>query len=91
VPGDVNRYDVEVWPIGHLVYPGRRLRLAVHTPSAEGGLWGYEPSRAPGVNTVYRGGDCPSSVLVSLADPSGDLPPDPNCGAPIGYRCYHPQ
>ena len=91
VPGDVNRYDVEVWPLGHLVYPGHRLRLAVHTPPAEGGLWGYEPSRAPGLNTVYRGGDRPSSVLIPLADPSDDLPPEPGCGAPIGYRCYHPQ
>lgn len=52
MPGDVNRYDVKMWPLEHLVYPGHRLWLAVHTPSAEGGLLGYEPSQAPGVNTV---------------------------------------
>jgi predicted acyl esterase len=33
-PGEVNRYDVEMWPVGHIFRPGHRLMLRIHTPPA---------------------------------------------------------
>lgn len=87
VPGEVDEYHVEVFPLGHLIYPDRRLVMTIHTPPATDGLWGYEPSRTPGMNTVYRGGERASSVLLPLVEFEGDLPPAPDCGAPAGYRC----
>ena len=86
-PGTVERYDVEVFPSGHLFYPGDRAFLAVSTPPLLDGLAGFEPSRAPGVNTIYHDEERPSSVLLPLQDWDDDLPPRPDCGAPAGYRC----
>jgi len=88
-PGEVTRYDVEVFPLGHVLYPGHRLVVRVHTPPATDGLSGYEPSRAPGVNTVYHDSEHPSSVLFPMVDWPEDqpLPPEPACGGPDGYRC----
>ena len=89
-PGETYRYDVEVFPLGHLVYPEHRLVMAIHTPPSQSGLWGFEPSRVPGVNTVYRDESRPSSVLLPLADWEGDLPPEPECGEPDAHRCFQP-
>lgn len=86
-PGETYRYDVEVFPLGHLVHSDHRLVVAVHTPPVTDGLWGYEPSRAPGVNTVYRDPDRPSSILLPLVEWTDDEPPEPGCGEPAGYRC----
>lgn len=87
VPGEVYGYHVEVFPLGHLLHPDRRLVMTIHTPPATDGLWGYEPSRAPGVNTIYRDSEHPSSVLLPLLEWEGDRPPAPGCGEPAGYRC----
>lgn len=87
VPGDIYEYHVEVFPLGHLVHPDRRLVVTIHTPPATDGLWGYEPSRTPGVNTVYQDEERPSSVLLPLVEWEEDVPPAPGCGEPAGYRC----
>lgn len=86
-PGTVQRYDVEVFPSGHLFYPGDRLFVAVTTPPLLDGLSGYEPSRAAGVNTVYQDAQRPSSILLPFHEWGGEVPPRPDCGAPAGYRC----
>jgi len=86
-PGETNRYDVEVFPAAHLIYPGERLFLAVTTPPILDGLAGYEPSRAPGINTVYHNQERSSSVLFPLQDWTSEIPNQPACGAPAGYRC----
>lgn len=87
-PGAVERYDVEVFPIGHVLYPGHRLVVRVHSPPATDGLWAYEPLDQKGQNTLYRDADHPSSILVPLVDAAGrDLPPEPACGHPWGHRC----
>lgn len=89
-PGETYRYDVEVFPLGHLLHSGHRLVVGIHTPPLTDGLWGYEPKRIPGVNTVYRDADRPSSVLLPLIEWTDAEPPAPDCGAPEGYRCVSP-
>lgn len=87
-PGDVNRYDVEVFPIGQVLYPGHRLIVRVHSPPATDGLWAYEPLDQKGQNTLYRDDEHPSSILVPLVDAADrELPPEPACGEPWGHRC----
>lgn len=87
-PGQIARYDIEVFPIGHVLYPGHRLVVRVHSPPATDGLWAYEPLDQTGQNTLYRDPDHPSSILVPLIDARDrDLPPEPACGEPWGHRC----
>jgi len=88
-PGEVYRYDVEVFPLGHLIHSDHRLVMGITTPPLVDGLWGYEPSRSPGVNQVYRDEDRPSSLLLPLVELERDEPPEPECGAPAGYRCIN--
>ncbi len=88
-PGVVHRYDIEVWPLAHLIREDHRLVVRIHSPSAVDGIWIYEPTDAPALNTVYRTPDRPSSVLLPLFEWPTDrpLPPAQTCGEPEGYRC----
>lgn len=39
----VNRHDVEIFPLGNVLYPSHRFAGRVHSPPATDGLWAYEP------------------------------------------------
>lgn len=86
-PGEPTRYDVEVFPVAHVFRPGHRLQVRLTAPPATDGLWGYEPSRAPGTNTVHYGED-DSRLVVPIEPWPGDQPlpdrRDPEEAA--GYR-----
>jgi len=86
-PGETTRYDVEVFPVAHIVRPGHRLQIRVTAPPATDGLWGYEPSRTPSVNTV-RYGEAGSRLVVPIQEWPDDQPlpdrRDPEAAA--GYR-----
>jgi putative CocE/NonD family hydrolase len=89
LPGKVYRYDIEVWPLAHLLREGHRLVVRIHSPPATDGIWSYEPLDTPGVNTIHRSSEYPSSVLFPLQEwPENEpLPPKQDCGQPEGYRC----
>lgn len=99
VPGRLYRYDVEVFPLGHVVYPGHRLLINVHAPPEEEGpdpdrYWKYNPMENGAENTLHYGRKTPSSVLLPLVEwgrgrgvGGGELPPEPACGEPDGYTC----
>lgn len=102
VPGGIYRYDVELFPLGHVLYPGHRLLVTVHAPPLVEGpdehrRWRYDPLDNDAENALHYGADCPSSVLVPLIEWSsrrgrervrrGAAPPEPACGEPEGYRC----
>jgi predicted acyl esterase len=71
VPGELTRYDVEIFPTAALIEPGHRLRLTVATfdfphlvPTA--------PARrnlAGGTYRLHHGGPTPSHLLILVADP----------------------
>lgn len=101
-PGGIYRYDIEVFPLGHVLYPGHRLLVAIHAPPLVEGpdgnrRWRYDPLENGAENALYYGSHCPSSVLVPLLewDPKGGrgpgrrgtAPPEPACGEPEGYNC----
>lgn len=89
-PATVYRFDVEVFPVGHLMHAGHRLLVGVHSPPLSDGLWGYVPTETQGVNTVHRAPDRPSSIHVPMGAWPGPAPPEPPCGGPTGYRCVSP-
>jgi putative CocE/NonD family hydrolase len=72
VPGELTRYDIEVFPTAALIEPGHRLRLTLTTYDFPN-LVPTKPQRAAlagGVYQVRQGGVHASSLLVPLADPA---------------------
>jgi uncharacterized protein len=71
VPGEVTRYDVEVFPTAAMIEPGHRLRLTVTTYDFPH-LVPTTPARralAGGSYQLHQGGPTPSHLLIPLADP----------------------
>ena len=71
VPGEVTRYDLEVFPTAALIAPGHRLRLTVTTYDFPH-LVPTKPTRralAGGRYRLHQGGPTPSQLVIPLADP----------------------
>ncbi|ORA31234.1 peptidase S15 [Mycobacterium aquaticum] len=72
VPGQLTRYDLEVFPTAALIEPGHRLRLTLTTYDFPH-LVPTRPARralAGGVYQVRQGGESPSQIVIPLADPA---------------------
>ena len=78
-PGEPVRYDIEVFPFGHVFQAGHRLVVKVHAPPADDNDYNYVPKTGPAVNTIHFGPATPSSLLVptvpvdQLLLPAGEL------------------
>ncbi|WP_250149548.1 CocE/NonD family hydrolase [Mycolicibacter acidiphilus] len=71
VPGELTRYDIEVFPTAAVIGPGHRLRLTVTTYDFPH-LVPPAPARqalAGGSYHVQQGGAEPSFLVIPLADP----------------------
>jgi uncharacterized protein len=71
VPGELTRYDVEIFPTAALIEPGHRLRLTVTTYDFPH-LVPTKPARlalAGGSYQLHQGGPTPSHLLIPVADP----------------------
>jgi putative CocE/NonD family hydrolase len=71
VPGELTRYDIEVFPTAALLGPGHRLRLTVTTFDFPH-LVPTVPARrnlAGGSYQLHQGGPTPSHLLLPVADP----------------------
>lgn len=71
VPGEVTRYDVEIFPTAALIAPDHQLRLTLTTYDFPN-LVPTKPARkalAGGSYQVHQGGPTPSHILIPLADP----------------------
>ena len=84
-PGKPYRFEIEVFPVGHVFRAGHKLSLSISQPPLndpvpiykrkrgyKSGSYKYESKQPSGTVTIHRGPDCPSSVLLPLL-PS--LPP----------------
>lgn len=81
---------VEVFPFGHVIRKGSRIRLWVEAPTVIPQLWGFALDPTPAQVTVWRDPAHPSSLALPVA--SGQpLPPSaaaqPTCGAPYRQPC----
>lgn len=93
-PGEILKYDIEIWPLGHIFRPGHRILIQVHTPPAFDGIWGYTATQhQPGAVTLYHDADHPSSLLLPVVTPDaggGTAPPPEGCQVPGGFACVPP-
>jgi len=85
VPGKPYRFEIEVFPVGHVFRAGHKLSLSISQPPLndpvpylkgknkyKSGSYKYESNQPNSVVTIHRSADYPSSVLLPLL-PS--LPP----------------
>jgi putative CocE/NonD family hydrolase len=87
-PGRIYRYLVEIFPVGHVFRPGHRLIVKIHTPPAADSYYAYVPKRGPGINTIYRDRDHPSSLMLPIVPLGGaDLGPEPKPCTLQEVRC----
>jgi uncharacterized protein len=71
VPGELIRYDVEIFPTAALIEPGHRLRLTLTTYDFPH-LVPTKPARRAltgGSYQLHQGGSTPSHLLIPMADP----------------------
>lgn len=94
IPGDVNEYEIEVFPLGHVWRPGHKLVLQLHAPPTNDPIstYVYEPNLASVVQIV-QDADHRSSILLPFMR---SLPSQhyrattPACGAINGEICITP-
>jgi len=93
LPNQTNYLPVEIFPLGHVFYPGHSLVIDIHAPPANDPLstYAYEPTQAPSVNTIVMSPQDQSSLLLPFM---GTLPPrwpnQPPCSDIAGYVCFTP-
>jgi predicted acyl esterase len=93
LPGQLDYMPVEIFPVGHVFYPGHSLVVDVHAPPANDPLstYAYEPLQAPAVNTVVMSVADQSSLLVPFMPTLPPLwPTQPACSSIAGYLCFTP-
>lgn len=91
-PGQVYRFEIEVFPLGHVFRPGHKLMVRVTNPPQADSLAHYVQTTPAGVNSVYFDSSRPSSVLLPVV-PAGSvvLGPPTTCGQQVGLeRCSKP-
>ena len=88
LPGQVYRYDVEVFPVGHVFRPGHRILVKVHAPPAFDNDYGYPPFVPPGVNSVYFDYERASKITLPVVSLAGaGLGKELPCGGQNAVRC----
>jgi hypothetical protein len=92
VPGTAYRYEIEIFPLGHVWRAGHELVLQLHAPPANDPIstYAYEPN-LPSVVQILQDADHPTSILLPFMR---TLPPmrdaAPACGSIVGELCVTP-
>lgn len=93
-PGRPFHMRFEIYPIGHVFYPGHALVLSVHAPSPSDPLSTYiwASGQPPALNTIIDTPGHRSSILVPfLASLPASTPRTaPACGSLTGEPCFTP-
>lgn len=88
VPGEINNYRIEIFPLGYIFRPGHKILVQVHTPPAVDGLWGYTPSHQPSLVTLYHDATYPTSLLLPVVQTDTPVPPGATpCPLYGGFPC----
>ncbi|MHB8438989.1 MAG: CocE/NonD family hydrolase [Acidimicrobiales bacterium] len=93
LPGQVDYMPIEIFPLGHVFYPGHSLVIDVHAPPLNDPLstYAFEPVQAPALNTIVMSVSDQSSLLLPVMS---TLPPlwssEPTCSQIAGYVCFTP-
>ena len=93
LPEATNEMPIEIFPFGHVFYPGHALVIDVHAPPVNDPLstYAYEPLQAPAENTVVMSISDQSSLLLPFMSVLPPLwPTEPPCSDIAGYVCFTP-
>lgn len=94
IPGDVNEYQIEIFPLAHVWRPGHTLVLQLHAPPANDPIstYAFEPNQASIVSVLNFGGYRSSILLPFLPtlDPRHYRATTPACGSINGEVCVTP-
>ena len=87
VPGAVNEYLVEVFPLGHIFRAGHQLQIKVETPPAVDSYYAYVPKTTPAVNTLFHDLLHKSRITLPVVTSPAILGPEVPCGDLEAVRC----
>jgi hypothetical protein len=90
MPGEIERYNLEIFPLGHVFRPGHKILIQIHTPPVVDGLWGYTPTHhQPAPVTVYHDAARPSFLQLPVVEPDQPISnAEPaSCRVPGGFPC----
>ncbi|MGH2725999.1 MAG: CocE/NonD family hydrolase C-terminal non-catalytic domain-containing protein, partial [Actinomycetota bacterium] len=87
-PGAMSRARVEIFPFGHVIRAGSKVRVWIAAPTALPELWGFAFLPIPAVNLVYHDAEHPSSLTLPVVDGIPIASPGlPACGSLIRQPC----
>jgi putative CocE/NonD family hydrolase len=88
---EAQRARVEIWPFGHLVREGSRLRVWIEAPTSLPQLWAFTLDPTPSVVTAYLGAGA-STLVLPVVDV--DVPSEfagqggqPDCNTVLRQPC----
>ncbi|MEY2463694.1 MAG: hypothetical protein QOH64_1832 [Acidimicrobiaceae bacterium] len=88
VPGEPSLLRVEIFPFGHVVRAGSRLRVWIEAPTILPELWSFVPNPEVTQNTVLHDAAHPSAlVLPVVPNDAGRAATLPACGTLIRQPC----
>lgn len=88
-PGTIEKYRIEIFPLGHVFRAGHRLMVRIMTPPLTDSLWGYTATHQPALVTVHHDLDYPSFLQLPVVQPDGPVA-EGNCQVPAGFPCFDP-
>jgi predicted acyl esterase len=65
-PGQVTRYALEIFPVGHVFRAGHQLLVKVHAPSLDDNDWAYISRTPPALNTLHHSAEYASSIRLPV-------------------------
>lgn len=92
VPGQINKYEVEIFPLGHVWRAGHQLVLQLHAPPANDPIstYAFEPNE-PGVVSILQDADHRTTILLPFMPTLPPMRPTPPvCGEVVGEVCVTP-
>jgi putative CocE/NonD family hydrolase len=88
VPGEPALLRVEIFPFGHVVRAGSRLRVWIEAPTIVPELWSFVPYPQPAQNTVLHDAAHPSALVLPLVpNDAARIATLPECGTLIRQPC----
>ncbi len=90
MPGEIEKFRIEIFPLGHVFRPGHKILIQIHTPPAVDGLWGYSPTHhQPAPVTIYHDAAHPSMLQLPVVTPDAPISnaAPASCQVPGGFPC----
>jgi hypothetical protein len=90
-PMQAYKYEIEVWPAGHVFRPGHELVLQLHAPPLNDPISTYlfEPNQ-PSLVTILQDATHRTSILLPFLhglSAANMAPQPPACGQVVGELC----